>query len=103
MPRIWRLYDGVRGISLSRDHFQFIFNNEADLLEVLKIGVWTQDDWCAVMERWIEDPPPDYLGFLPVWIRLRNIPVNHYTQATIATIASRIGKILEFPFEEEHA
>ena len=103
MPRIWRLYDGVRGIALSRDHFQFIFNNEADLLEVLKIGVWTQDDWCVVMERWIEDPPPDYLGFLPVWIRLRNIPVNHYTQANIATIASRIGKILEFPFEEEHA
>ena len=79
MPRIWRLYDGVRGITLSRDHFQFIFNNEADLLEVLKTCVWTQDDWCVVMERWIEDPPLDYLGFLPVWIRLRNIPFNHYT------------------------
>ena len=103
MPRIWRLYDRVRGIALSRDHFQFIFNNEADLLEVLKTCVWTHDDWCVVMERWIEDPPLDYLGFLPVWIRLRNIPFNHYTQATIATIASRIGKIIEFPFEEEQA
>ena len=41
MPRIWRLYDRVRGIALSRDRFQFIVNNEADLLEVLKTGVWT--------------------------------------------------------------
>ena len=63
MPKIWRLYDGVRGIALSRDHFQFIFNNEVDLLEVLKIGVWTQDDWCVVMERWIEDPRRIIWGF----------------------------------------
>ncbi|XP_020881896.1 uncharacterized protein At4g02000-like [Arabidopsis lyrata subsp. lyrata] len=103
MPRIWRLYDRVRGIALSRDRFQFIFNNEADLIEVLKTGVWTQDDWCVVMERWVENPPPDYLMFLPVWIRLRNIPVNNYTQATIATIAERVGQIIDFPFEEEQA
>ena len=103
MPRIWRLYDRVRGIALSKDRSQFIFNNEADLTEVLKTGVWTQDDWCVVMEKWIEDPPADYLNFLPVWIRLRHIPVNHYTEATIATIASRVGKIIEFPFEDAQA
>ena len=103
MPRIWRLYDRVRGIALSRDRFQFIINTEADLTEVLKTGVWTQDDWCVLMERWVETPPSDYLGFLPVWIRLQNIPVNHYTHATIATIASRVGKIIDFPFDEDQA
>lgn len=77
MHRIWRLYDRVRGIAVSKDRFEFIFNHEDDLLEVLKTGVWTQDDWCVVMEKWIEDPPPDYLRYLPVWIRLRNILVNH--------------------------
>ncbi|OAP09670.1 hypothetical protein AXX17_AT2G08620 [Arabidopsis thaliana] len=61
MHRIWRLYDRVRGIAVSKDRFEFIFNHEDDLLEVLKTGVWTQDDWCVVMEKWIEDPPPDYL------------------------------------------
>jgi len=57
----------------------------------------------VVIERWIEYPPPDYLGFFQVWIHLRNIPVNHYSQATIATIASRVGKVLEFPFEADQA
>ncbi|CAH8261855.1 unnamed protein product [Arabidopsis lyrata] len=44
MPRIWRLYDRVKGVALSRDRFQFIFKYEEDLMEVLKTGVWTQDD-----------------------------------------------------------
>lgn len=101
MPRIWRLYDRVKGIALSRDRFQFIFKLEEDLNEVLKIGVWTQDDWSVVMERWVEDPPPNYLMRLPIWIRLRNIPVNYYTKDTITRIAERIGPVIDFPFDEE--
>ena len=77
MPRIWRLYDRVQEVALSKDRFQFIFKYEEDLNEVLKTGVWTQDDWGVVMEKWVEDPPPDYLNFLPIWVRIRNIPVNH--------------------------
>jgi len=103
MPRIWRLYDRVRGIALSRDRFQFIFKYEEDLQEVLKTGVWTQDDWGVVMERWVEDLPPNYLMFLLIWLRLRNIPVNHYTQATIKSIAKCVGQVIEFPFDENEA
>lgn len=51
MPRIWRLYNRVRGIALSRYQFQFIFKLDEDIIEILKIGVWTQDDWCVVMDR----------------------------------------------------
>ncbi|XP_019092964.1 PREDICTED: uncharacterized protein LOC109129340 [Camelina sativa] len=103
MPRIWRLYDRVRGIALSRDRFQFIFKHEEDINEILKTGVWTQDDWGVVMERWVEDPPSDYLMFLPVWIRLRNIPVNHYTKDTITELAGCLGQVLEVPFDESDA
>lgn len=70
MPKIWKLYDRVRGIALSRNHFQFIFKQEEDMIEILKTGVWTQDDWSVVMEHLIEDPPPNYLMFLLIWIRL---------------------------------
>ncbi|KAG7585782.1 hypothetical protein ISN45_Aa02g011310 [Arabidopsis thaliana x Arabidopsis arenosa] len=101
MPRIWRLYNRVRGVALSRDMFQFIFKFEEDLAEILKIGVWTQDEWCVVMEKWIEKPPDDYLMFLPVWIRLRNIPVNYYTKDTIEEIAECVGQVLEVIFDLE--
>ncbi|KAG7549361.1 Reverse transcriptase domain [Arabidopsis thaliana x Arabidopsis arenosa] len=101
MPRIWRLYSRVRGIALSQESFQFIFNSEADLDEILKSGVWTQDDWCVVMEKWIEKPPDDYLMFLPVWVRVRNIPVNYYTEETIREVSSKVGKVLLVLFDPE--
>ncbi|XP_019088516.1 PREDICTED: uncharacterized protein LOC104724870 [Camelina sativa] len=103
MPMIWRLYDRVRGVALSRDRFQFIFKYEEDINEILKTKVWTQDDWGVVMERWVEDPPANYLMFLPVWIRLRNLPVNHYMKETIREIAGCVGQVLELPFEEKEA
>ncbi|XP_019095330.1 PREDICTED: uncharacterized protein LOC109130252 [Camelina sativa] len=103
MPRIWRLYNRVRGVALSRDRFQFIFKYDEDINEILKTGVWTQDDWGVVMERWVADPPANYLMFLPVWIRLRNLPVNHYTKDTIGEIAGCVGQVLELPFDEKEA
>ncbi|KAL9299321.1 hypothetical protein AtNW77_Chr2g0230691 [Arabidopsis thaliana] len=87
MPRIWRLYNRVRG----------------DLQGILKVGVWTQDDWCVVMDRWVEKPQDDYLQFLPVWIRLRNLPVNYYTEKSIKEIAQCVGKVLEVVFDTEKA
>lgn len=101
MPRIWRLYSRVRGVALSQEKFQFIFKSEDDLNEVLKTGVWTQDDWCVVMDKWVEKPPDDYLMFLPIWIRLLNIPVNYYTEATIRDIAKCVGKVLTVELELE--
>jgi len=101
MPRIWRLYSTVRGVALSQERFQFFFKSEDDLIEILKTGVWTQDEWCVVMDRWIEKPTEEYLMFLPVWIRLRNIPVNYYTEETIKEIASCVGHVLKVELDLE--
>ena len=101
MPRIWRLYSRVRGVALSQERFQFLFKSEEDLLEILKTSVWTQDEWCVVMDRWVEKPTEDYLMFLPVWIRMRNIPVNYYTEDTIREIASCVGKVLKVELDLE--
>ncbi|KAL9308447.1 hypothetical protein AtEden1_Chr1g0040081 [Arabidopsis thaliana] len=100
MSRIWRLYSTVRGVALSQERFQFFFKSEDDLIKILKTGVWTQDEWCVVMDRWIEKPTEEYLMFLPVWIRLRNIPVNYYTEETIKEIASCVGHVLKEPSEK---
>ena len=53
------------------------------------------------MERWIEKPSEDFLMFLPVWIRLRNIPVNYYTEDTIKEIAACVGQVLKVELDLE--
>ncbi|XP_056862215.1 uncharacterized protein LOC108835596 [Raphanus sativus] len=86
MPKIWKVYERVRGIALSKERFQFIFELEIDIEMVLRQGFWTFDDWGMAMERWVETPPPNYL------------------QTTIDAVADGIGhvKLIEFDPSKPH-
>lgn len=83
MSRIWKVYERARGIALTRETFQFIFELETDIQMVMKQGFWTFDDWGMAMDRWVEFPPPNFLQKTEVWIRLSKIPVNYFTLKTI--------------------
>ncbi|KAG2252043.1 hypothetical protein Bca52824_082179 [Brassica carinata] len=68
MPKIWRVYERVRGIALTKESFQSIFELESDIQTVLKQGFWTFNDWGMAMERWVEHPPSNFLQTAAVWI-----------------------------------
>ncbi|KAG7543484.1 Reverse transcriptase domain [Arabidopsis thaliana x Arabidopsis arenosa] len=99
MPRLWRVYNRARGIALPEDKFQFIFDSESDMLTVLEAGAWTFNDWSMTLECWVENPSEDYLRILPIWIRLRHIPVNFNTAETIREIAEHIGQVTHVAFD----
>ncbi|XP_022548807.2 uncharacterized protein LOC106393927 [Brassica napus] len=99
MPRKWQKFDRVRGIALSPERFQFMFKHEHDLLEVYEKGVHSFNDWTLAIERWVERPPPDYLNFINIWVRLRNIPVNHYTAKAIEALGDLVGHVVEVAFD----
>lgn len=58
MPTAWRVVGRVRGIALSRDRFQFVFQREEDLQTVLKDRPWSYNHWAMTHERWTLNPPP---------------------------------------------
>ncbi|KAG2327641.1 hypothetical protein Bca52824_010369 [Brassica carinata] len=93
MPRKWQKQGKVRGVALSKERFQFIFDNEHDLLEVLEKGVHTSNEWAIAIDRWMENPPPDFLQFINVWVQVRNIPLNHYTETAITALGERLGAV----------
>ncbi|KAF3596401.1 hypothetical protein DY000_02026519 [Brassica cretica] len=99
MPTAWRLYNRVRGIALSRDRFQFIFEREEDMLTVLKDRPWSYNHWTMVIERWVPAPPRDFLTSFEVWIRIRHIPLNHFTTDTMYLCAKKIGRVIEFAYD----
>ncbi|CAA7023579.1 unnamed protein product [Microthlaspi erraticum] len=76
LPRAFNCFDRVHGVALKKDSFQFFF-------------------------KWVEKPPDDYLTILPVWVRLYEVPVNYYTEATITDIAEVIGQVIEVAFDPE--
>ncbi|XP_024004102.1 uncharacterized protein LOC112081569 [Eutrema salsugineum] len=99
MPRKWQKYDRARGVALSVERFQFIFDTENDLDEILAKGFQTFNEWGLAIERWVDVPPADYLQFVPLWVQLRNIPVNHYTIEAITTFGDVVGQVIEVAFD----
>lgn len=99
IPRKWQKEGRVRGVALSQERFQFIFQNEHDFLDVLEKGVQTYNEWAMVLERWVENPPEDYLQYIPLWVRIRKIPVNYYTQSALMTLGEMIGEVKVLAFD----
>lgn len=101
MPRKWQKYNRVRGIALTKERFQFIFNHAHDLEEVLEKGFHTFDDWGLAVERWVERPPPGFLQNVQIWMQIKNIPVNHYTKPAITELGGLIGHVVEVAFDPD--
>ncbi|XP_018461910.1 uncharacterized protein LOC108832958 [Raphanus sativus] len=101
MPKIWKVYERVRGIALTKESFQFIFELESDIQTVLKQGFWTFDDWGMALDRWVEYPPSNFLQTSPIWIRISNIPVNYLTIKTIDAVAGAIGYVKDIEWDPE--
>ncbi|XP_024015972.1 uncharacterized protein LOC112089221 [Eutrema salsugineum] len=101
MPRIWKVYNRVRGIALSKESFQFIFERDTDIETVMKDGIWSFDDWSMVLDRWVENPPVNFLKTAPIWIRISKIPLYFCTLKTIDAIANKVGQVKEILFDPE--
>ncbi|RID40669.1 hypothetical protein BRARA_J00700 [Brassica rapa] len=101
MPTAWRVVGRVRGIALSRDRFQFIFQREEDLQTVLKDRPWSYNHWALLLERWTAHPAEDYLQSMMLWVRIRHIPVNFFITKTMFKLASEVGLVEEIAYDPE--
>lgn len=101
MPRKWQKIGRVRGVALSKEKFQFIFRSEHDLVEVLEKGFPTFNEWGILMERWSETPSTESLQFTHLWVQIRNIPLNYYTEQAITLLGDLVGQVTEVVFDPD--
>lgn len=101
MPRKWQKIGRVRGIAISSEKFQFIFNSKHDLDEVLDKRVHTYNKWALAVDKWVEHPPDNLLQFIPMWIQIWKLPINFYTTAAITALADLIRKVLLVEFDPD--
>uniref|UniRef100_A0A1J3CNP3 DUF4283 domain-containing protein n=1 Tax=Noccaea caerulescens TaxID=107243 RepID=A0A1J3CNP3_NOCCA len=101
MPRKWQMYGKVRGVALSSEKFQFIFDSERDLIEILERGVHTYNEWALAIERWVEQPAEDFLQFIPLWMQIWKLPLNHRTVRTILDLGDMVGQVTEVAFDPD--
>ncbi|XP_023640355.1 uncharacterized protein LOC111831078 [Capsella rubella] len=101
MPRKWQKWGKVTGVALTKEKFQFIFNSEHDLQDVLDKGAHTFNEWSIAVDRWYEHPPDNYLQFIPLWVQIWNLPINHFTIAAITSLGELIGQVLEVAYDPD--
>lgn len=52
-----------------------------------------------MLDRWVENPPEDYLQFITVWVQIGNIPINHYTKKALTALGDIVGEMIVVAFD----
>lgn len=90
-PRIWQLEGRVVGADLGLGRFQFDFDHEEDIAEVLKMEPFHFDYWMVSMVRWKPSVDPSYPSLIRFWIRVLGIPIEYWAEPTFRGIGEALG------------
>ncbi|EOA31898.1 hypothetical protein CARUB_v10015127mg [Capsella rubella] len=102
LPLEWFLDESkCRGRLIGGGKFQFVFERDRDLEMVLWSGPYTFNGWLVVLEKWEDEPGPGFLKSVPMWLKIRGIPVQYISDGTIREIASSMGEVTEVELDDE--
>ncbi|XP_010494085.1 PREDICTED: uncharacterized protein LOC104771273 [Camelina sativa] len=95
LPRIWKLEERVVGADLGLGRFQFDFDQEEDIHEVLKLEPYHFDHWMLSLVRWEPVVDSRYPSSLKFWIRVMGVPLHFWADETFRSIGSDLGEVEE--------
>lgn len=80
--------------------FQFVFEKERDLEMVLWSGPYTFNGWLVVLQKWEDEQGPEFLKSVPMWLKIRGIPIQYLCDGTVREIASSMGEVMEVELDD---
>ncbi|CAA0288661.1 unnamed protein product [Arabidopsis thaliana] len=92
-PRISQLEGKVVGADLGLGRFQFDFETEEDIIEVLKMEPFHFDHWMISLVRWSPSVHPDYPCSIIFWIRVLGVPIQFWAETTFKDIGAALGEV----------
>ncbi|CAN6801919.1 unnamed protein product [Brassica oleracea] len=91
----------LRGRIIGGGKFQFLFETELDLEMVLWSGPYTYEGWLVVLQRWEDEPGPDFLKSIPMWVKIRGILVRYLSEGTVREIVKGMGEVMEVELDDK--
>lgn len=88
---------GLLEVIMNDDGFFFFkFATENDLLEILEEGVCMVDGKPLILQRWYPQIvlSKDVPKFIPLWVKIFNIPLQYWNLAGLSRIGSGVGNIV---------
>ncbi|KAJ0267257.1 hypothetical protein HA466_0011130 [Hirschfeldia incana] len=95
LPKIWNLENRVAGVDLGHGKFQFDFEAEEDIEEVLKNQPYHFDYWMLSLARWQPMKSRNYPSEITFWIRVVGVPGDYWGEPSFESIGDAIGKTVE--------
>ncbi|GKA33100.1 RNA-directed DNA polymerase, eukaryota, reverse transcriptase zinc-binding domain protein, partial [Tanacetum coccineum] len=91
--RMWNKF-GLRDVIAENSVFYFKFQDEEGIKEVINNGPWMVNNKPLVVQKWSIDMCLDKAEpkKIPVWVKLRNVPMEAWSVKGISALASSVGK-----------
>ncbi|KAL0713842.1 hypothetical protein Bca4012_020820 [Brassica carinata] len=93
LPRIWQVKRRVIGTDLGRGRFQFAFESEEDIVEVLKMGHFHFDSWMISLVRWKPVVEINYPSKIIFWVYVLDIPLQLWAVKTFQSVGEALRKV----------
>lgn len=92
MSQVWNLEGRIVGRPLGLDKFQFKFDSEYDLLQVLDKGPYHYKRWMLLLQRWEPVVSENFPSKISFNVRIHGIPLHFWHDETIRIIGSELGR-----------
>ncbi|XP_024007266.1 uncharacterized protein LOC112083468 [Eutrema salsugineum] len=100
LPRIWKVEDRVAGADLGLGRFQFDFDPEEDIMEVLKMEPFHFDYWMLSLVRWAPAVNPTYPSAIMFWVRIVGVLLHFWADVTFESIGKALGDVKKVNLDE---
>ena len=88
LPKIWKLI----GTDLGLGKFQFDFEEEEDIDEVLRMQLFHLDYWMLSLVRWQSRKERPYPPEIILWVKVMGFPLEFWAAPTFERIGEALGE-----------
>lgn len=103
LPKKWPLKGNVEGADLGLNCFQFRFDLEEDLLNVLENRPYHHNHWMVILQRWEPVISPLFSSQIPFWVRLQGLPLHFWHEKMIYRIGHDLGTLEDYKISKTSA
>lgn len=88
---LWKSDVKPVGADLGNGLFQFQFEREEDLLQVLEKRPYHFARWMVIVQRWEPTLSKAFPSLIPFWIKIQGIPIHLWSEGIATSIGNDIG------------
>ncbi|KAG2330605.1 hypothetical protein Bca52824_001785 [Brassica carinata] len=95
--------EGSSGSDLGRDCFQFRFQSEKEICEVLQNRPYQYGRWMIIVQRWEPIISPNFPAHIPFWISIRGLLLHYWHEKVVRNLGLELGELVHYEVTKSSA